>query len=1063
MAATEQKNNQTTTKNAPFNIAGEFKTLRSLCIDNIEYFQRSKSQYKDRYFTAFCVIMQTADATEPLLEGFQRIVHHFDFDENTPGNGYRSLLHVVFCCIKKLIETAKYIKNGRSGLMFRSSVYCCEIEGYSNVFGQLKLLLGQAQKLLGGSKPGELFPDEELFPLMDEMLVEAESLYRECFYGRCLGFQYHESMLQPLQVVAVAMASFSESRKQHEGGFARFASTLMNSGKYMMDSALRADQIVKVTRNADIKFCKEFWSLTEGDIMQAVPNFMCPSVSVNKLIQIQPHCFEVPTADGDDTRMITPPCAHTGPGPSFIRLISCVQREGALMADTIHPPNEEPAPPPPNKKVAALSRSLLIHIHGGGFVAQSSKSHEVYLRSWAKELDIPIVSLDYSHAPEQPFPRAFEECFFAYAWIVRNAPALGSSGKHICLVGDSAGGNLAVAVAMRAANYGIRIPDGIVTFYAPFQVRYSPSPSRILSLMDPLLPLGVLSCCLASYAGMKEEMVPMSMPDYVNSPKSEPSTPRDAPEGAQSLTNDEAVAGPLSTDSSGIENNVDTKTPTSVSVSDLKVDEKDGSEMEEIPLSDDSPVQVVNSNNENDEKEKGKKPAPLYFNSPTQLYQNITVGPPYASSPIRKYRNIPIVNNPYISPLVADDDLLKGLPPMFIVACQLDPILDDSITFAKMLKRIGVPVKVKVVENLSHGFLNFSIVSKEAKRMSEECLKFIQEGLYGPTGKEHWEVLDAGVQTDPHELRAMYKAEQKREAEGRVAAAGQPPADQGIAAERPQTAGEEQPSSSQAPHGSVTEHQPENPRRQVRTSAAGTKYEQGTSTEVQKEIPASSVQTVAVQNVEARKEVLEEKVPEGPAQGDKKKTEEVVEMNTNVASSEDAKRVVPELVVSEVKDEEAAKEVETQEDATPEKQPENKTTPEVEQHTEATSEEQPEHKTTSEVEQHTEATSEEQPEHKTTSEVEQNTETTSEEQPERKTTSEVEQNTEATSEETFQDKPQHEETTDQPQETEKKTSTEDDVNNVAEEDKANNANPPEGLQRGEGEGEESDKEDQADN
>jgi hypothetical protein len=51
-----------------------------------------------------------------------------------------------------------------------------------------------------------------------------------------------------------------------------------------------------------------------------------------------------------------------------------------------------------------LSSGLLIHCHGGGFVAQSSQSHEMYLRRWAKSLRAPIVSVDYSLSPEAPYP-----------------------------------------------------------------------------------------------------------------------------------------------------------------------------------------------------------------------------------------------------------------------------------------------------------------------------------------------------------------------------------------------------------------------------------------------------------------------------------------------------------------------------------------------------------------------------------------------------------------------------------------------------------------------------------
>ena len=67
----------------------------------------------------------------------------------------------------------------------------------------------------------------------------------------------------------------------------------------------------------------------------------------------------------------------------------------------------------------------MVHIHGGGFVAQTSKSHEPYLKSWAQELGAPILSIDYSLAPEAPFPRALEECFYAYCWAVKHCALLG--------------------------------------------------------------------------------------------------------------------------------------------------------------------------------------------------------------------------------------------------------------------------------------------------------------------------------------------------------------------------------------------------------------------------------------------------------------------------------------------------------------------------------------------------------------------------------------------------------------------------------------------------------------
>lgn len=82
------------------------------------------------------------------------------------------------------------------------------------------------------------------------------------------------------------------------------------------------------------------------------------------------------------------------------------------------------------------SSGLIIHCHGGGFVAQSSRSHEIYLRDWACQLKVPILSIDYSLAPQAPFPRALEETLYAYCWAINNARIMGSTAEKVILVGE---------------------------------------------------------------------------------------------------------------------------------------------------------------------------------------------------------------------------------------------------------------------------------------------------------------------------------------------------------------------------------------------------------------------------------------------------------------------------------------------------------------------------------------------------------------------------------------------------------------------------------------------------
>ena len=54
-----------------------------------------------------------------------------------------------------------------------------------------------------------------------------------------------------------------------------------------------------------------------------------------------------------------------------------------------------------------------------------------------------------------------------------------------------------ISTALRAVYFEIRVPDGIMSAYAPVMIQYTPSPARFMSMIDPLLPVGILMRCLA--------------------------------------------------------------------------------------------------------------------------------------------------------------------------------------------------------------------------------------------------------------------------------------------------------------------------------------------------------------------------------------------------------------------------------------------------------------------------------------------------------------------------------------------------------------------------------------
>jgi hormone-sensitive lipase len=86
-------------------------------------------------------------------------------------------------------------------------------------------------------------------------------------------------------------------------------------------------------------------------------------------------------------------------------------------------------------------------MHGGGFIALSSRMSQIITRPWANHLKIPVFSIDYRKPPKDPFPAALNDCFTVYQFIVKKIQYfMNINPVNIYLAGDSAGGNLACAL-----------------------------------------------------------------------------------------------------------------------------------------------------------------------------------------------------------------------------------------------------------------------------------------------------------------------------------------------------------------------------------------------------------------------------------------------------------------------------------------------------------------------------------------------------------------------------------------------------------------------------------------
>jgi acetyl esterase len=113
---------------------------------------------------------------------------------------------------------------------------------------------------------------------------------------------------------------------------------------------------------------------------------------------------------------------------------------------------------------------VLLYFHGGGFVLGSIESHDSVCRYLAEQAGVRVVSVDYRLTPEHPFPAAVEDATAAFADIAEHADQFGTAAGLIAVGGDSAGANLAAAVAHNAIRTGNTPPLLSLLLYPPTDI-----------------------------------------------------------------------------------------------------------------------------------------------------------------------------------------------------------------------------------------------------------------------------------------------------------------------------------------------------------------------------------------------------------------------------------------------------------------------------------------------------------------------------------------------------------------------------------------------------------------
>jgi acetyl esterase len=105
-----------------------------------------------------------------------------------------------------------------------------------------------------------------------------------------------------------------------------------------------------------------------------------------------------------------------------------------------------------------------VFFHGGGWVAGDLETHDRQARLLANETGAVVVSVDYRRPPETRFPGAFDDAFAATKDVVKRIDEFGGDIRRVGVAGDSAGGNLAAAVAIACRDEGIALAGQLLVY-----------------------------------------------------------------------------------------------------------------------------------------------------------------------------------------------------------------------------------------------------------------------------------------------------------------------------------------------------------------------------------------------------------------------------------------------------------------------------------------------------------------------------------------------------------------------------------------------------------------------
>ncbi len=144
---------------------------------------------------------------------------------------------------------------------------------------------------------------------------------------------------------------------------------------------------------------------------------------------------------------------------------------------------------------------VVFYCHGGGYTCGSLKYARVIASKLAVHTGIPVMSFEYSLAPEHPYPAALEDALVIWNYIMQ----LGFGAREVIVVGDSAGGNLALELILKLKSQKRILPKGLVLMSPWTDMTMSGETYETCKDIDPLLTKEYIQTCRYSFVGLNEK------------------------------------------------------------------------------------------------------------------------------------------------------------------------------------------------------------------------------------------------------------------------------------------------------------------------------------------------------------------------------------------------------------------------------------------------------------------------------------------------------------------------------------------------------------------------------